>query len=99
MLVAIDTVHDLAATARGRRRSLGITQGQLAAQMSVSRQSVSLFESGKRTPQLSFVLRLLDALDMRLRVDTEPADERQASAAHPTIDLDRLLADYRTRDV
>jgi hypothetical protein len=44
-------------------------------------------------------LRLLDALDLRLRLETEPADGETTPAASPAIDLDRLLADYRSRDL
>jgi transcriptional regulator with XRE-family HTH domain len=95
MLIAIDSLHDLAATVRGRRHSLGMTQEQLAARMRVSRQWVSQFERGKRTVELGFALRLLDALDLRLRLETEPADEGATPAAGPAIDLDKLLADYR----
>ncbi|HEX3692870.1 MAG TPA: helix-turn-helix transcriptional regulator [Solirubrobacteraceae bacterium] len=98
MLIAIDSIHDLTATVRGRRHSLGMTQEQLAARMRVSRQWVSQFERGKRTVELGLALRLLDALDLGLRLETDPADNAPAPTASSTIDLDRLLADYRNRD-
>jgi transcriptional regulator with XRE-family HTH domain len=98
MLIAIDSIHDLAATARGRRHSLGMTQEQLAARMGVSRQWVSQFERGKRTVELGFALRLLDALDLGLRLETDPAHHAPAPAGSPAIDLDKLLSDYRDRE-
>ncbi|MGH2880248.1 MAG: helix-turn-helix domain-containing protein [Solirubrobacteraceae bacterium] len=98
MLVAIDSINDLAATVRGRRHSLGMTQQELASRMRVSRQWVSQFERGKQSVELGFALRLLDALDLRLLLETEPADEEATPADRPAIDLDRLLAAYRDHD-
>jgi transcriptional regulator with XRE-family HTH domain len=98
MLIAIDSIHDLAATVRGRRHSLGMTQEQLAARMRVSRQWVSQFERGKKTVELGFALRLLDALDLGLRLETDPAHQAPVPGTSTAIDLDRLLADYRDRD-
>ena len=58
----IQTMHDLASVARGRRIELGLTQAELAARSGVSRDWVNSFERGKRTVEISLVFRLFDAL-------------------------------------
>jgi HTH-type transcriptional regulator/antitoxin HipB len=98
MLSQINSIRDLAATARGRRQSLRLSQADLAARARVSRQWISEFEAGKPTAELGLVIRLLDALGLRLSLD-EPGvgrggDEPQSSR---TVDLDALLDDYRER--
>jgi putative transcriptional regulator len=42
---------------RERRTSLGLTQGQLAAAVGVSRQSINSIERGRYTPSLPLALR------------------------------------------
>lgn len=58
----IQTMHDLASVARGRRIELGLTQAELASRSGVSRDWVNSFERGKRTVEISLVFRLFDAL-------------------------------------
>src|SRR5580692_1473698 len=58
----IQTMHDLASVARGRRIELGLTQAELAARSGVSRDWVNSFERGKRTVDISLVFRLFDSL-------------------------------------
>lgn len=89
----IRSIHDLAATVRGRRLALGLSQAGLAARAHVSRDWVNSFEAGKPTVELILVLRLLEALDLRLDV-SEPGDAREPSPAGLT-DLDALLDEYR----
>jgi HTH-type transcriptional regulator/antitoxin HipB len=85
------SIHDLVAAVRGRRRQLGLSQAELASRAGVSRQWLVAFEAGKPTVELSLVLRLLDALGLRLALD-----ERAEDAASTTgIDLDALLDDLR----
>lgn len=90
----VESIKDLAAAVRGRRLSLGLSQAALAARARVSRQWVSEFEAGKPTAELGLVIRLLDALDLRLELG-----EGHASAAprppHGAVDLDALLTEYR----
>lgn len=89
----VSSLRDLAASARGRRRELGLSQAELAARARVSRQWVSEFERGKASAEIGLVIRLLDVLDLHLgvtEVDTSPA-ARDASA----VDLDALLEDQR----
>jgi len=89
----VKSVHDLAAAARGRRLALGLSQAELAARMGVSRDWVNYFEAGKPTVELILVLRLLEALDLRLDL-VEQAGVRASHEAGST-DLDALLDEFR----
>ena len=60
----INSVQDLAAAARGRRISLGLTQTVLAVQAGVSRPWLSQVEAGKPSAEIGLIIRLLDALDL-----------------------------------
>lgn len=91
----VDTLHQLAAAARARRVELGLSQAGLAARARVSRQWVSEFEGGKETAELGLVLRLIDALDLRLQLS--PVGSTPAAADDEAIDLDALLDDHRRR--
>jgi HTH-type transcriptional regulator/antitoxin HipB len=97
MATQINSLRDLVAAVRGRRKSLGWTQSELANRAHVSRQWISEFETGKPTAELGLVIRLLDALDLRLTLDSgeqrQPAGEESAM----TVDLDAVLDDYRSR--
>ena len=97
MASEINSIQDLVASVRGRRQSLGWTQSELANRAHVSRQWISAFEAGKPTAELGLVIRLLDALDLHLTLDTgeerHPAREQSAM----TVDLDAVLDGYRSR--
>lgn len=87
------SLRDLSAVARGRRRELGLSQAELATRARVSRQWVSTFESGKATAEVGLVIRLLDALDLRLTV----VEAGAAAAPRDTaiVDLDVLLQEQQ----
>lgn len=85
----VGSLHDLAALARGRRRELGQSQAELAARAGVSRQWVSAFESGKATAEIGLVIRLLDALDLRLIIIE--SDALRPTRGPAPVDLDALL--------
>jgi transcriptional regulator with XRE-family HTH domain len=85
-------LRHLAATVRGRRQDLGLTQTAVAAQAGVSRQWLSGLESGKAGAEVGLVLRVLDVLD--LRMDLRPADAQPSATDRRATDLDALLADY-----
>jgi HTH-type transcriptional regulator / antitoxin HipB len=88
-IMDVRTLRDLAAITRGRRRELRLSQAELAARARVSRQWVSAFESGKATAEIGLVIRLLDALDLRLTVAEEGASTPLRGPA--PVDLDALL--------
>jgi HTH-type transcriptional regulator / antitoxin HipB len=89
----VNSLRDLAAIARGRRRDLGLSQAELAARSRISRQWISEFENGKATAEIGLAIRLLDALELRLTVG-----EAGASAAdreRNAVNLDALLDDQQ----
>jgi transcriptional regulator with XRE-family HTH domain len=88
----VTSIHDLAATARGRRLALGLSQAELATRARVSRDWVNYFEAGKATVELILVLRILEALDLCL--DVSEAVSPPASRPAGATDLDALLDEY-----
>ena len=87
----ITTMHDLCSLAKGRRVELGLTQADLAARTGTSRAWVNSFENGKRTVELSLVLRVLDALDIGLEA-VDAAAQAGRDGAVPS--LDEILDEY-----
>jgi y4mF family transcriptional regulator len=86
----INSIRDLAATVRGRRHDLGLSQAELASRAGVSREWISGFEAGKATVEFGLVIRLLDALDLGL--DLVARDTAPDAAS---VDLDALLEEHR----
>jgi transcriptional regulator with XRE-family HTH domain len=98
MATDINSIRDIAATARGRRLSLGLSQAELAARARVSRQWISEFEAGKPAAELRLVIQLLEALGLRLTLDEgDGGVRRDRPSSIRTVDLDALLDDYRQR--
>ena len=97
-MAEIHSILDLSALVRGRRRTLGLSQEELADRANVSRQWISAFEQGRPGSELRLILRLLEALELRLSVD--PFDETRAERQAPagTVDLDALLEAHREAD-
>lgn len=93
--IHVNSLRDLATIAQGRRRELGLSQAELARRARVSRQWVNAFERGKATAEIGLVIRLLDALDLRMAVTA--VDSRDAPRATPAVDLDALLEQHRDR--
>ena len=91
----INSIRDVAAVARGRRRDLGLSQAELAARAHVSRQWLSGFESGKPGAELRLVIRLLDTLGLRLMVDELRPGDRGRKSSPGAVDLDELLDEHR----
>jgi HTH-type transcriptional regulator/antitoxin HipB len=89
----VRSIHDLAATARGRRLELGLSQAGLAARTGVSRDWINYFEAGKPTVELILVLRLLDALGLTIDVSVDAGEPAPRGAG--STDLDALLDGYR----
>lgn len=74
--------HDLAAILRDGRVRAGWSQTQLAQRLGVSRQWISLVETGKTSVEFDLVVGALQALGYRLHV--EPADRPTESAGPRT---------------
>jgi HTH-type transcriptional regulator / antitoxin HipB len=89
--VKVNSINDLAATLRGRRLDLGLSQSQAAARAGVSRQWVGELERGKPTAEFGLVLGLLDALGLSVELAVQEGGGRPAG---PT-DLDALIVAYR----
>ena len=94
-VATVNSIKDLSALVRGRRRALGLSQAELAAKANVSRQWISAFELGRPGSELRLILRLLEALGLRLSVD--PVEEAQPDRQAPSdaVDLDALLEEHR----
>lgn len=90
----IASIRDLAATARGRRLALGLSQTELAQAAAVSRSWVADFEAGNPGAELRLVLRLLDALGLSVVLDVR-GEQPSGGAPDAPVDLDALLEDYR----
>jgi HTH-type transcriptional regulator/antitoxin HipB len=92
----INSIRDLSHAVRGQRQRLGLSQETVAQRAHVSRQWLSEFESGKPTAELQLVVRLLEALGMRLSVGMvdESAQPPGGSLPEP-VDLDLLLDQHR----
>lgn len=69
MKTRIKTADDLGTQVRARRRSLGLSQVDLAGVARVSPRLVGELEGGKATAQLTGVLRVLEALGLDLYVE------------------------------
>ena len=61
----------LAGTISNRRKSLGLSQAELAEKAGVHQETVSYIESGKRIPNLMNMVSILSALDMVLKIEMQ----------------------------
>lgn len=92
MLVRSTT--DLAHLIRDRRSRLSLTQANLAEKVGVSRKWIVDLEAGKRTADVSLILRTIKALDLELDVR-----ERASSTDANGVDVDRIIErSKRTQD-
>jgi predicted transcriptional regulator len=64
-------LKNLAGTISNRRKSLGMTQVDLADKSGVSQSMIALIESGTRVPHLMSFVSILSALDMVLKVENK----------------------------
>lgn len=87
------TIHQIASAARGRRRSLGLSQAQVADGLGVSRRWVRDFEAENGGAHLETVLGLLDML----RIDLAFAGEQRAEDDDDAILLDTIIDEHRSR--
>jgi HTH-type transcriptional regulator/antitoxin HipB len=105
-LVRVHSIADVASAVRGRRLDLGLTQSALAEQTGISRKWISEFEGAKTTVEFVLVMRVLEALDLRLELDpgypaaaTSPGTFTTGEPESPQnhVDLDALLEEHRKR--
>jgi transcriptional regulator with XRE-family HTH domain len=68
---------NLGALVAERRKSLGLTQGELAEVVGIEQESMSRIETGMTTPSLSRLLSLADALDCSIETLLRPASSRK----------------------
>jgi len=74
---------------RTARRQAGMTQTELATQAQTSQAAISAYESGRRSPSVDTLCRILDAagFEVRMRLaepDTHDASRRAAEALLPS---------------
>jgi HTH-type transcriptional regulator/antitoxin HipB len=94
-VAAIASIRDLSTLVRGRRLALGLSQAELAARANVSRQWISAFELGRPGSELRLILRLLEALDLRLSASPIGEAPEKGQVSSDAVDLDALLEDHR----
>ncbi|MFI5299614.1 MAG: helix-turn-helix transcriptional regulator [Polyangiales bacterium] len=78
---------------RERRRELGLGQAELAERVGVSRQWVVEIEQGKPRAELALVLRTLQALGLRLRIDH--GTNAPATSIPSAPDIDAIVRAHR----
>ena len=88
----VRSIGEAAAQVRGRRLQMRLSQERLAQQAGVSRKWVYEFEAGKQHAELGHLLRVLDALDLRLDISPRDASAVSSSGA---VDLDAILQSHR----
>lgn len=79
------------------RQRAGLTQKELAAQAATSQAAISAYESGRRSPSVETLARILEAAGFELRMrmaepDTHDAARRQAEALVPVEQLAAFTA-------
>lgn len=76
--------HELAALLRDGRARAGWSQKELAENVGVSRQWVSLVETGKTSVEFDLVVGALQALGYRVRVESESSEIPTKATEPPT---------------
>lgn len=84
---------------RMARRQAGLTQTELANRAGTSQAAVSAYESGRRSPSVDTLVRIVAATGLELRMHLAPPDTHAASlaAAEALLPPD-LLAGQRDRE-
>jgi y4mF family transcriptional regulator len=77
--IVIRTPKDIGALIRSRRRSLGMSQADLAARIGTSRLWISEIERGKPRASLALVLQTLSALGLELSTDDDGKSVKRSS--------------------
>ncbi|MEW6581692.1 MAG: helix-turn-helix domain-containing protein [Actinomycetota bacterium] len=91
----VGSLHQLTTLIKARRAELGLTQAQLAERAGVSRWWVGGIEAGRARAELALVLRVLDALELRLMITPRESRRAPGTGFVKAIDLDEIIDDYR----
>ena len=94
-ITIVKSPSDLGHIVRDCRTRRGLTQAYLADQVGVSRKWLIDLEGGKRTADLSLVLRTLNVLGIELDARDRISGSKTRTGA---IDLDALIAQSRNRE-
>jgi HTH-type transcriptional regulator / antitoxin HipB len=70
-IVTIRTPQDIGALIRSRRRSLGMSQADLASKLGTSRLWITEIERGKPRASLGLILQAISALGLELATDDD----------------------------
>lgn len=89
------TPIDLGSAIRDRRRRMDLGQDELATRVGVSRKWIIDVERGKPRAEIGLVLRTLDALGLRLSLDSGEAITGKPDV--PAVDIDRVLDNIRPK--
>ncbi|WP_164194499.1 helix-turn-helix transcriptional regulator [Stenotrophomonas geniculata] len=92
-MTLLKTTDDLGLTIRQRRRALGWDQAGLAERAGVSRQWIIEIEKGKPRAEMHLVLRVMNALGLRLSAEAPTADHIPSMHKAPSIDA--VVASHR----
>jgi len=87
----IQTVGELGAAIRHRRRHLNWDQQSLAERVGVSRQWIVEIEAGKPRAEIGLLLRTLQALDLQLEISLEERPSQGEAMASPVEGRRRAL--------
>jgi uncharacterized protein len=88
---------DPAFVVREARRAAGLTQAELARRAGVTQSVVSAYESGRREPALSTLVRLVEATGAQLRLTVEPGRDTTQPPTLPATLRGRLIRRRRRR--
>jgi HTH-type transcriptional regulator / antitoxin HipB len=89
-MIAIKSTSELGELIRNRRNTLGLRQQDLALAANVGVRFIVDAENGKETSQIGLVLRLLEALGIKLTADMSPAPAAQTDNDIATFDPDNF---------
>lgn len=84
------TPLDLGVAIRDRRRRLNLDQADLALRIGVSRKWIIDVEKGKPRAEIGLILRALDALGLKLALDTGGQTGSEPPAIQ-SVDIDRVI--------
>jgi HTH-type transcriptional regulator / antitoxin HipB len=97
-IMMLRTPIDFGFAIRDRRRRLHLRQDQLAARVGVSRKWIIDVEKGKPRAEIGLLLRTLDALGLRLSLDSDGYSAGVTGFSDiPAVDIDSIVDNARIR--